>query len=644
MTTFTNGTSRASASARASRAGSTAREIVKRRDKPYKTEQQRIIAKKRKLDLHTSYTKAPPGFVTLPIGTPDLAERCKELSRQRGLPMNVGHYVKEADLRKQHQKSALAQTLLKFGIQPEAVKDGNQSDTLNQVRIFIKELFPKMPEQDLNEIVRHAWEEGTKRVGNSSNLDLPRRAQLATIARIRHMYTDYDRLLRAFEWKEARSMVEPECLKKLIEWRGETEDDDDDELEEIVRETIVIDTDDEDAGGRASEADDEDSVTEVEPGDASEVEITHHTVSHEDIAAESGIDGRSRLILDKLRPRQRDVGQRNAIAKQKIGAVRHQLRTGQTGPQRLQTHHSTHQSTHPVQPVHPVQPPNSNSNGYSTASGLPVQPDQHGRYAREVIIDGRLYQLKPVERPQTAVTAYQQSPRPASGAYGQSPAANARPAAYPLFSRPEGHSMHEQPVASIERMTPEHNEKRRRVEHPQAGRSVVGDAYRPGHDDPFVPSHESRLVQVVPQGAEVVDLTSPCRLANGVGSSPYGNAPAARLPDARLLPVDHRPSGSALHTRPTPVYAVPSAAPVPYDPRQPFQRAPDRYVESYSQAYPPVQQYGDASAYTNGHPHIYQPPLQLIHGAPASVQQVPPPRQYIPADGAVAPTQYYYPR
>ncbi|KAK3620512.1 hypothetical protein LTR56_023347, partial [Elasticomyces elasticus] len=50
MAPLKRGTSRA-ASARTSRAGSTARDILKKRNKPYKTEHERVMAKKRKLRL-----------------------------------------------------------------------------------------------------------------------------------------------------------------------------------------------------------------------------------------------------------------------------------------------------------------------------------------------------------------------------------------------------------------------------------------------------------------------------------------------------------------------------------------------------------------------------------------------------------------
>lgn len=49
-----------------SRAGSTAREILKRREKPYKTEQQKVLAKKRKLDLQVRIATSlrPPASST----------------------------------------------------------------------------------------------------------------------------------------------------------------------------------------------------------------------------------------------------------------------------------------------------------------------------------------------------------------------------------------------------------------------------------------------------------------------------------------------------------------------------------------------------------------------------------------------------
>jgi len=80
---------------------------------------------------------------------------------------------------------------------------------------------------------------------------LPRRVQLAVVAHIRHVYTNYDRLLRTGTYHAARAQIEQKCLDQLVQWRGDGEDGSND-MEEILREVIVI-SDDED--------DDADSMT-----------------------------------------------------------------------------------------------------------------------------------------------------------------------------------------------------------------------------------------------------------------------------------------------------------------------------------------------------------------------------------------------
>lgn len=69
--------------------------------------------------------------------------------------------------------------------------------------------------------------------------------QLAVVAHIRHVYTNYDRLLRIGTRQEARAKVEKPCLDQLAQWRSD-DDDDPNAMEEILREVIVIDDDDDD--------------------------------------------------------------------------------------------------------------------------------------------------------------------------------------------------------------------------------------------------------------------------------------------------------------------------------------------------------------------------------------------------------------
>lgn len=84
---------------------------------------------------------------------------------------------------------------------------------------------------------------GPTKVGTALELPLARRAQLAVVAHIRHIYTDYDRLLKMTSFHEARSLVEEPTLARLVAWRGDDENGKT-VLEDVFREVIVISDDD----------------------------------------------------------------------------------------------------------------------------------------------------------------------------------------------------------------------------------------------------------------------------------------------------------------------------------------------------------------------------------------------------------------
>jgi hypothetical protein len=68
--------------------------------------------------------------------------------------------------------------------------------------------------------------------------------QLAVVAHIRHVYTDYDKMLKTGTWMQARQNVEHVSLAKLKEWRDEAGEQSN-EIEDTFREVIVLDDDDE---------------------------------------------------------------------------------------------------------------------------------------------------------------------------------------------------------------------------------------------------------------------------------------------------------------------------------------------------------------------------------------------------------------
>lgn len=79
-------------------------------------------------------------------------------------------------------------------------------------------------------------------MGTSSEQSLVRRAQLAVVAHIRHMHTNYDQLLKVVPWAEARRRVERHTLDRLVSWRGD-DDGDANVMEDVLREVIVISDD-----------------------------------------------------------------------------------------------------------------------------------------------------------------------------------------------------------------------------------------------------------------------------------------------------------------------------------------------------------------------------------------------------------------
>ncbi|WPG99498.1 Hypothetical protein R9X50_00231300 [Acrodontium crateriforme] len=702
----------------------TVQSIAKKRDKPYRLEQEKVIARKRKLNLHTTYTntKAPAGFTFLAVGTPELADRCKELSRKRGLPVNIvnvghlsqaasmgryfvtqakpmnknhydpskvshhlirigyhfraeivdeacgelgyysnehGQYLRLDDLREQQKRSAVAQTLARYGVNMDLT---TQKETVDQVRGAIKELFPRIPAEDLNDIVERAWEEGSSRVGTSTDLELSRRVQLAVVARIRHTYTDYDKLLRAFDWKDARQIVEGECLNKLIEWRGEHDAQDDNELEEIVRETIIIDDDDENDDqviNLLDDADDEDSVEAGDHSDAS-IEITHQVAGDDDYGAER-VDDRSRKFLLRFQHRRRLTGQDNDLAKQKIHAARQRVRSGVPLP-KLQFY------SPPAQ--HEFLAGRNFSMGSTTG-----HDEKHGQ--NDIVFGGRRFR-------KVAPDSHHRVP------------SNALPTAFP----PHTLVHPENPVASVER----DGDPRREMD----TRSGVGQySLRPvtpnndGYVNPaarvervFV-SNDGRIYQPEPSN-DVIDLTSPHNqrirhheivdLTSPPSHSHRGN---------ETLPQSEHQTYNPSHIHFTDErHSIPVALDgEPYDPTRPLFDFNDRrrahpipHKVSFNEPDMTQQIAYDSSqiAPSRLHGHVptsydqRRPPVYTehsgqvryamlpVHGAPALVQQAPqqqsdaprriderhrqelharqrppPPSQ---VNGGIAPIQYYYAR
>ncbi|KAI0590177.1 DUF2293 domain-containing protein [Pyrenophora tritici-repentis] len=261
------------------RDGSRAALRKKKNKDQYKIVLEAVTQEKKKLHSILTYaSNAPDGFGFIPAGHPEFTEWCKEQCRQRNLdvhivsakpknkthtdPAKLSHHVHRVghhfpmrivnlacskfgydyDIRKGLRKTNDRENWIAQRFEAYSSRQANQGgptterETKMYIHDAVREMFPKIPEADLQAIVDHAFEEGTDRVGNAKGLSLARRVQLAVVAHIRHMYTDYDKLLKSDGWQAARAQVEHVSLAKLKEWRDEAGEQSN-ELEETFRET-----------------------------------------------------------------------------------------------------------------------------------------------------------------------------------------------------------------------------------------------------------------------------------------------------------------------------------------------------------------------------------------------------------------------
>ncbi|RWA05267.1 hypothetical protein EKO27_g9832 [Xylaria grammica] len=239
--------------------------------------------KRKKLEFEiTTNPEPPPGFEFIPTGHPELSQECKEQSRDRDAmffivsiskdTLKLDHHMNRLGYHFRHSIVEEARKVLtKRGHHDQAAyvhEPGKPEPIPNSQReidfeadAVLRDLFPRIPHTDRQEIIDHAFKKGGKfngedKVGMAKNITLARRVQLAALAHIRHTHTRYDELLKESDWANARKAVEKPCLDIIVKWRGD-EETGRDQLDEILREVIEIsDTefDSEDEGSSADNA------------------------------------------------------------------------------------------------------------------------------------------------------------------------------------------------------------------------------------------------------------------------------------------------------------------------------------------------------------------------------------------------------
>ncbi|OJD20769.1 hypothetical protein ACJ73_07895 [Blastomyces percursus] len=298
--------------------------VPKPKVRKHKIIMETITQEKKKLRSVISFeAEAPPGYTFIPAGNPEFTNACKEMCRQDGLQVfavSTTPHQRMHDLSQQvhrigyhfpsvvvatvcmerglflsstgkvlpYQSASSSQYPVKgLGRERRADSEVSQKTINVEAKDAIKDLFPNIPTKDLNRIIKTAFQKGKRKVGTAVELPLARRVQLAVVAHIRHVYTDYDRLLRITSFQDARAAVEEPTLAKLVQWRGDDENGKT-VLEDVFREVIVISDDEEDESDLADDGfsrDGRQSSVEIVSSSALAGELQTRAMNYGDLPA-----------------------------------------------------------------------------------------------------------------------------------------------------------------------------------------------------------------------------------------------------------------------------------------------------------------------------------------------------------------------
>ncbi|KAH7150000.1 hypothetical protein B0J13DRAFT_620341 [Dactylonectria estremocensis] len=93
--------------------------------------------------------------------------------------------------------------------------------TEKEFETAIRGIFPNIPEESLQKVIKRALQKRSGRVGRTGTLLVQDRVQLAVAAHVRHCHTQYDKLVRGpMSKKDARENIKGEALRVLSQWRG----------------------------------------------------------------------------------------------------------------------------------------------------------------------------------------------------------------------------------------------------------------------------------------------------------------------------------------------------------------------------------------------------------------------------------------
>ncbi|KAK0623667.1 hypothetical protein B0T14DRAFT_407433, partial [Immersiella caudata] len=168
------------------------------------------------------FAPMPKGYQFVPKGDVYITRSCRIKTHQAGqtLYVVVNKTKKVTGLRcpKRIYDEVVKESKATATKRAEAVakRDNVISDKFEET---LMQLFPKCPRDRIPQILQHALQKHSGRVGRTSMLDLEEKVRLAVRAHIRHRHTQYDTMLRSgMSREEARKQVIQGIIDVEKEW------------------------------------------------------------------------------------------------------------------------------------------------------------------------------------------------------------------------------------------------------------------------------------------------------------------------------------------------------------------------------------------------------------------------------------------
>ncbi|KAF2467776.1 uncharacterized protein BDR25DRAFT_59551 [Lindgomyces ingoldianus] len=178
------------------------------------------MAPKREITVSLK-TPMPKGYSFLPKGNQYKTLHCRRLTHEAGKTLFVVEDGRKAvGIRVPKSIFFHVQSLARQTLSSRiAATERRDANLIHQAQAELTILFPKMPKNETEVVLKRAFRKNSGRVGRTTQISMRKKVQLAVIAHIRHVHTQYDQLLdNGMEREDGRKATWKGVQDVLRQW------------------------------------------------------------------------------------------------------------------------------------------------------------------------------------------------------------------------------------------------------------------------------------------------------------------------------------------------------------------------------------------------------------------------------------------